>query len=52
MDAGYGAGRHGFQLDLNIQLLPPDAVIQVRVAAHDSDLENGGRRRGTYQPLP
>jgi hypothetical protein len=52
LDAGYGAGRHGFRLDLGALKLRPDVVIRIRVAAHGMELENSGRRLGTYRMLP
>jgi hypothetical protein len=51
LDAGYGAGRHGFRLDLGLLKLRPDTVIRVRVAAHGMELENSGRRLGAYLRL-
>jgi hypothetical protein len=52
LDAGYGAGWHGFQLDLGALKLRPDAVIRIRVAAHGMELENSGRRLATYRVRP
>jgi len=51
-DAGYGAGRHGFRVDLGALHLRPEAVIRIRVAAQGIELENSGRRLAAYRVLP
>ncbi len=48
LDAGYGAGRHGFCLDLGRLGLRGDPVICIQVAAHGFALENSGRRVAAY----
>jgi hypothetical protein len=51
LDAGYGAGRHGFRVDLRALKLRPEAVVRIRVAAHGMELENSGRRLAAYRVL-
>lgn len=48
LDAGLGAGNHGFNLDLRELDLAPDAVIRIKVAKYGIELENSGRRLGEY----
>jgi hypothetical protein len=44
LDAGIGQGRHGFSIALNALHARPDAVIRIRVADHDIELDNSGKR--------
>lgn len=48
LDAGLGAGRHGFFLDVARFGLRPDAVVRIRVAGHGVELDNSGRRLDDY----
>jgi hypothetical protein len=48
LDAGYGAGKHGFYLNLRRLGLPRDSVIRIKVAEHGIELDNSGRRVEAY----
>ncbi|HEY0181850.1 MAG TPA: hypothetical protein VGC09_03495, partial [Rhodopila sp.] len=48
LDAGFGAGKHGFVVDLRALDVRLDAVIRVRVATHGIELGNSGRRLDAY----
>ncbi len=48
LDAGFGAGHHGFRADLGSLRPRPESVIRVRVATYGIELENSGRRLKTY----
>lgn len=43
LDAGYGAGNHGFYLNLGQLGLRPNSVIRIKVAEHGIELDNSGR---------
>lgn len=49
LDAGLGAGKHGFVIDLARLDAGADQVIRVKVAVHGIELGNGGRCLGTYR---
>ena len=44
LDAGIGAGRHGFTIPLGGMMATPDAVIRIKVARHGVELGNSGKR--------
>jgi hypothetical protein len=44
LDAGIGAGNHSFKVPLDVLPASPDAVIRVKVARYDVELDNGGKR--------
>jgi hypothetical protein len=48
LDAGFGTGHHGFAIDLRQLRSRPDAVIRIRVAEQDIELDNSGRRLADY----
>jgi len=48
LDAGFGAGRHGFFLDVASLGARPDAVVRIKVAGHGVELDNSGRRLDDY----
>ncbi len=48
LEVGFGAGYHGFNIDLAEFRPRPDSVIRVRVAAHGIELQNSGRPFAAY----
>ncbi len=51
-DAGFGDGRHGFRVALGHPNPGPDAIVRVRVAGQDIDLDNSGHRLAAYAITP
>ena len=47
LDAGFGTGHHGFAVDISNQ--PPAAVIRIKVATHEVELDNSGRPLKAYR---
>jgi hypothetical protein len=52
LDAGVGAGAHGFVSALPGVPAGSDAIVRVRVAGRVIELENSGQRLGCYQIAP
>ncbi|WP_158931321.1 hypothetical protein [Acidisphaera sp. S103] len=48
LDAGFGTGHHGFAIDLGKLQVRPDAVIRIRVAEQEIELDHSGRRLADY----
>jgi len=48
LDAGYGAGNHGFYLNLRQLGLRPNSVVRIKVAEHGIELDNSGHRVRDY----
>lgn len=52
LNAGVGAGAHGFAVALTDLQARPDAILHVRVAGRVVELDNGGQRLDSYQITP
>jgi hypothetical protein len=48
LEAGYGTGHHGFELDLRGLNLRPDSIIRIQVATHGIALRNSGQPLSAY----